>query len=97
MIVDWIARIIIGLFWTAVGVFVTTCLLALGFLAVTNWEITLPFILIVAGLVTLVWAFERNSDRKYRERTRERLARAGYSESKVYDLDQKLDRSEELL
>lgn len=97
MIVDWIARLIVGLFWVAVGAFVTTCLLAFGFLAVANWQVTLPSVSVIGGLAILAWAFERNSDRKYRERQARHLARVGYSESKVYDLDQKLDRSEELL
>ena len=97
MIVDWIARLIVGLFWTLLASVGVTIVLALGFLAVVNWVVTLPFALALGIVILLVWAFERNSDRKQREKTRARLARVGYSESKVYDLDQKLDRSEELL
>lgn len=98
-IADWIARIIVGLFWVALGSLVGLIILALGY---TIWfEIGGLGILSILGgfgaIVALIWAFERNHDRKYRERNRLPPFTVRPRQHAVYELDQKLDADEELL
>lgn len=91
-IADWVARVIVWIFYIIVGAAVTTliaALISLAYMAI-GWQ---GFLGIVSGFFTIVvfvWAFERNSDRKRNERQYKQMY-------PTYSLDQQLDKDESLL
>lgn len=92
---DWIARIIVWAFYTTLGGLVGSLFTLLGILLYyeIGWQGYAGIVGGFTGLFVLVWAFERDSSRRYNKRQKKQYKQM----YPVYKLDQKLDEDESLL